>query len=96
MSDDKMKREIHRAYGRGYNAGSKKAWPHHRPPEPPNEIIRSMMNAARELRDEVDYYLSWLMPDDELNTTLGPKIDDLDEAFRRVTEWLRKLEVDHA
>jgi hypothetical protein len=75
-------------YAKGYYAGRRKAWPAHQPPEPPNEVVATLMAATTKLRNVVDAFLATVGPDDEMEEMLGPGIDAVDEAMRRVTEWL--------
>lgn len=77
------------AYARGYAAGRRGAWPEHRPPQPPNEVIAKLMAAARKLRDAVDGELAALLPDDEWQRTLGEPVDAVDEALTAVSDWLK-------
>jgi hypothetical protein len=81
-------------YAKGYYAGRRKAWPPHMPPEPPNEVIAELMAASQKLRDRVDAFLATVGPDDGMEEVLGPGIDAVDEAMRRVTEWLAGREPD--
>jgi hypothetical protein len=75
-----------RAYQRGYQC---REWPAHKPPEPPPSLVRDVMKAASELRDEADYVCSTLDPNDEFVQRLGPKIDAVDWAMTAITEWLK-------
>jgi hypothetical protein len=76
------------AYRRGYNTGSSRGWPAHRPAFPPEPVVAKLMAALRELRDAADGQCARLDPADEFAVMLGPKIDAADEAMAAVAEWL--------
>jgi hypothetical protein len=80
-----------KAYGRGYQCGSER-WPAHKPPMPPEPIVRDLMAAARELRDAADTICASLCEDDDFVISLGPKIDAVDEVLIKISNWLRKPE----
>jgi hypothetical protein len=82
-----------RGYASGYSAGVRGIWSTHRPPEPPNEIVRELMEAARKLRDKADAYCATLPNDDEMRADFEPLIDGIDEAFMRISEWLTKTDL---
>lgn len=87
------KNEIHairNAYSRGYNAAATNKWSQHKPPFPPEPLVRSLMKAAMELRDAVDGQLAHFEPDDPLEAALGPKIQEVDEAFAAISKWLKQ------
>ena len=75
-------------YQRGYYAGSHRMWPLHKPPIPPNENIKLLMETLKGLRDEVDAFLATLCEDDPLQKLLGPSIDKADEAFEKLSKWI--------
>jgi len=75
-----------RAYQRGYARNHR--WPEHRPPTPPDPLVRDLMEAATFLRDTVDNFCALLEPEDEWVEKLGPGIDRLDEAMTRLGLWL--------
>lgn len=77
-----------RAYGRGYYQGSKKGWPPHRPPTPPDELLARFFLAARALRDAVDAACATFGEDDEFVRTIDPKIEAFDKEMEVWTEWL--------
>lgn len=81
-----------RAYGRGYNTGSRGAWPLHRPPRPPDEQIASLLDTLQKLRDGVDGFIATLDEDDDINLELGVLVDQADAAMRDVGEWLVQTE----
>ena len=85
-----MPPEERRAYSRGYNAGSRRAWPEHRPPHPPVEIVARLMTALTALRDGVDGELALFDPEDEIEKHLGPLVDEADAAMSAVSEWLKE------
>lgn len=78
-----------RAYQRGYHRGSRSAWPEHKPPLPPDDIVYPVMQAARRIRDEYDDFLAVLGEEDEFEKVIGPLIDQLDAAMTKYGEWLR-------
>lgn len=78
-----------RAYARGFRAKSVKDWPAHKPPMPPPSMVRDIMQAANDLRDEADCLCATFTPDDEVVLRLGPKIDAVDWAMKAVSEWLQ-------
>ena len=82
------------AYHRGYNAGSKGAWPDHKPPIPPHRIVGEMYSAARKLRDAGDDICSVLLDDDVVCVTLNPSIDAMDKASKKLSKWLRESNPD--
>ena len=75
-------------YSRGYNAGSRGAWPSHRPPAPPNECVKNLMQAAEKLRDIADNICATLLEDDVFVEELSPGIDGVDEAMEHIASWL--------
>lgn len=77
-------------YQLGYYAGTRWAWPKHRPPQPPNVIVCKLFIAALELRDQADSLCSTLCEDDEIVLKMAPAIDALDQAMMEVTKWLRE------
>lgn len=76
------------AYTRGFTRGARGAWPLHKPPYPPEAIVRAMMAAAAELRDAVDTACAQFDPKDDFVTEVAPKIDALDASMSALTEWL--------
>jgi len=85
------KTDAQHAYARGYYAGSRCAWPKHKPPVPPEPHLAELLRAANALRNVVDGLLATLGEDDELEKELGPKVDEYDAAMEAVTEWLRAV-----
>ena len=77
-----------RGYAKGYTTRSAH-WPLHQPPLPPEPITREVFDAAMQLRDEVDGFLATIDPEDPLQSKLGPRVDELDAALTKVSEWLR-------
>ena len=75
-------------YSRGYNTGSRNAWPAHRPPTPPNECVKNLMQAAEKLRDIADNICATLLADDVFVEELSPGIDGVDEAMEHIASWL--------
>jgi hypothetical protein len=83
-----MTRDEQNAYSKGYAAGSRGRWPLHRPPLPPDEIVRAIVEPARALRDAADSLVAILDEGDEFAKKLGPPIDAFDEAMTRLGLWL--------
>lgn len=77
-----------RVYARGYNAGRKGAWPDHRPPKPPDDMVRELFIALQGLRDAVDSEIATFDQDDPFVEKLGQWVDKSDLAFERVGRWL--------
>jgi hypothetical protein len=77
-----------RAYARGYNTGIRGRWPLHRPPVPPDENAKLLVEALQNLRDWADNLRATLSEDDELVVELEPLLDAADEAMERLREWL--------
>jgi len=82
-----MTKDETRAYSRGYNTGGR--WPEHRPPYPPEGIIRQLMEALREIRDTADTQCATLEPDDKWVEAFDAPIQKADDAIAAVSEWLR-------
>lgn len=84
-------REITAAYQRGYKDGRTNKWPHHIPPEMPDEVVSGLISAMREMRDMADITAAAIGGDeDEVGRRLGEIIDRCDEAMLKVHEWLTK------
>lgn len=81
-------------YTRGYYAGSRKAWPSNRPPEPPNVIVCKLLVSAMKLRDEADSICASLSEDDDFVKRLGPAIDAVDQSMMEITKWLRESAIE--
>jgi len=77
-----------RLYSKGYYTGGCKKWPAHKPPTPPNEHVKNLMEAARELRDAADHICATLVGEDEFIKELSPGVDSVDKAMCDITEWL--------
>ena len=94
--DPELQRDKNRAYQRGYANCLKGSWPEHKPPFPPDEIVRAMFEAARKLRDAADNAIALDGPPEEsvLEKELGPGIDAIDAASEALTEWLKRSEGD--
>ncbi len=83
------------AYSRGYYSGAKNNWPNHKPPHPPVEVIAQLMEAAQNLRDKVDGFVSTHgAGDDECREyeeeKFGDGIDLVDEAMGAISIWLKE------
>lgn len=83
--------EEQRAYGRGYHAGRSLHWPAHRLPEPPNEVLRSYMQAVNELADFCQR-LADQQKDFASKRAMLDRIELLQHEERRVGEWLMQKE----
>ena len=83
-----MTREEKLAYQRGYAAGAK--WPDHRPPYPPELLVRQLMVATRMLRDEADAQCATLSPDDEFVVAFDKPIERVDDALEAIGKWLKR------
>ena len=75
------------AYARGVN--SRDRWPAHKPPMPPEGVLRDLLKAAQELRDAADTLCATFDPQDEVVQRLSPGIDAVDWAMNVLTDWLR-------
>ena len=82
-------RDLRRAYSKGYNAGSRGAWPDHRPPMPPDEVTSRIVEAALALRNAVDGEIACFLDDEPVVEAVGPRIDALDEALAGLGRWVR-------
>ena len=85
-------REEQLAYARGYAAGAK--WPEHRPPHPPEPLIKELCEKAERLRNCVDSILSVLDPEDDWHDKYGPAVDGFDDLMMRVGQWLKRKELE--
>ena len=85
-----MNPDYKRGYSKGYFAGSKGAWPDHRPPEPPHALFAGIMRAAQDLRDAIDAEISTFGEDDEVTRRIGPYIDAFDGQQEFLSGWLRE------
>ena len=88
-----------RAYGRGYNTGSRHGWPSHKPPTPPDPLVAALIEALKSLRDAADWYCATVgcgsdseAIDDPFAAELIPKIDAANEALRAIVLWLTESE----
>lgn len=89
---DPDKRDIGRAYSRGYMAGRKGNWPDHKPPTPPDPRVAALFITARALRDGVDARIATFDPSDPFYMALAPLIDELDAEMALWTVWLKQYE----
>jgi hypothetical protein len=80
------------AYQRGYAARGNGRWPRHKPPAPPDPVVRELLSAAAALRDVADNVCAQLDEQDDFVKELGPRIDQLDEAMAGITRWLNRIE----
>ncbi len=79
------------AYSRGYQAGSKGYWSENRPPHPPDERVREVIEAMQNLRDIIDNQLA-MLNDENWEAVFGPAIQRCDDAMIAITKWLRSKE----
>ncbi len=83
-----MTREEQRAYSKGYAAAGRHAWPAHKPPLPPDEVVRGIITAAQMLFDKADSLQAGYEEDDELIEPLRCALDDFGAAMTVMTKWL--------
>lgn len=77
-----------KGYTRGYQSSADR-WPLHRPPLPPDPIIRNLMDALQKLRDEYDTMCATFDANDEIVLKLNEPIARADAALSAVSTWLR-------
>lgn len=87
-----MTKDEQRAYARGYQRGAK--WPDHKPPTPPDRVLRSLVRSLRELRDVVDSELATFGSDDPIEDRLGPLVESADKALAELGAWLKSQELE--
>lgn len=84
-----MTTEVHKAYNRGYFAGSKGAFPKGKPPIPPNDVIAELVTSLERLCNAVDNNLATLDDEDDWSRELGLPLDEGYAALERYREWVR-------
>ena len=78
-----------KGYANGYQTAVQKKWNPNKPPHPPEPLVRALSEAARMLRDRADDFIAATDEgDDTTERALGPGIDAVDAANKRITEWL--------
>lgn len=77
-----------RAYARGYAAGSRRGWPEHQPPTPPDKLIGRLVTALKDLRDANNAQLSVWDESDDLAKELSPLVDNADAVLSQLGKWL--------
>lgn len=85
--------DYRKGYSKGYNTGTRN-WPEHKPPFPPEPVVRELMEALRELRDHADSSLAQFDENDEFVRSFDVPIERADEAMASVTRWLRSADTD--
>lgn len=91
MADWQGQRDRQRAYGRGYIAGARKAWPLHLPPSPPQAEVAALITALENLTQvahEIQQTCSICDDADPWAIQLRPLIDASDAALVRVKNWV--------
>lgn len=84
-----MTRDEKLAYGRGYSAGAKgRHWPEHRPPMPPDEHVRKLLEALIELRNGAAGEIATFSGGDAIVVALAPLIDNASEAIDELSDWI--------
>lgn len=84
-----MTTDYQRGYRKGYNTGSARRWPEHKPPHPPTAEVAELMRTAKKLRDDADWLCSVIEQDDEWYRRLSPGIEAVDAALVKVSQWLK-------
>lgn len=81
-----------RGYAKGYTAGSRRGWPEHTPPNPPQKQVLALFVAAKDLRDDAFGLLSVIEADDGPDgpfVTLQKTANAVDAAFQEISKWLK-------
>lgn len=76
------------AYQRGYQSRTKGRWPENRPPMPPDEHVRKLLEALLELRNGVSGEIATFSDDDAIVIALAPLVDKASEAIDELSDWL--------
>jgi len=87
-----LNRDYQRGYSKGYNAGSARRWPEHKPPYPQGTQVANLMKAVHELRDSADGICSTIDPEDDFYKQLSPGIEAVDAALREISIWLKQVD----
>lgn len=87
-----MSNETGRAYSRGYFNAANKLWHRHKPPYPPEPLVRNLMEAAVALRDAIDAQCATFEEDDEMVLALNSPIKGVDDALASISDWLSSKE----
>jgi hypothetical protein len=78
-------------YSKGYAAAARRAWPSHKPPLPPDEILKPIIETALAMRSEIDHQLAVTFEsDDPLALAIYEKIDAFDDAMSHLSAWLKE------
>lgn len=83
-----MTREEKLAYSRGYNAGSRGAWPAHLPPKPPDALFSRLQWALVDLVGVLDGELGKFDPDDPFVERLYQQIDNARAVLESLTNYV--------
>ncbi len=75
-----MDPDTRKAYGMGYSAGRKGAWPQHVAILPDSDAVKNVLLACRQLRDSAQDICSVLSEGDDFVLMLEPKIELFDRA----------------
>lgn len=79
-----------RGYSKGYFAGSRRAWPEFKPPNPPQEDVLALFIAAKDLADAAHDVLNVIIPDEPIFMELKNQVDSIDDAFCKISRWLKE------
>lgn len=80
-----------RIYMRGYNAGSRTAWPEHKPPAPPEAVIAELIETGRALRDRLDTLLSQgYFEEGSERRSMDAEVEAFDKAMGNLSRWLKE------
>jgi hypothetical protein len=82
---------VSREYQRGYYAAANKRWAPHKPPFPPQDEVRKLMEATVALRDEVDAMCASFGWEDEISIKMDQRIQAVDDAMTAIGSWLKRL-----
>lgn len=91
-----MTREEKKAYARGYNAGSRRAWPEYHPPRPPDAIAAEIIGSAKRLADKVADWCGAFGDKDEFTQQMLPLMQAVDVANSKLSQWLKSSDRDGA
>jgi len=78
-------------YRRGYQTGKRNGWPDHKPPLPPDKILRAILVSSNSLRDEVSNWLGSISTEiegDPVWEGFQERLDDFDDVMEDLSDWL--------
>lgn len=84
--------EYKKGYRAGYYKGMNREWGMHLPPFPPDERVRELMEVAGDLRNKANVYCATLPVDNEMRADFEPLIDRIDDAFVKITKWMKEYD----